>query len=177
MYSIKLTESPQEGLFPIVEELKQYLADSRFTCTLEPKMMFKRSRLSSSGFYYGAINISTIRLKKAKQYCGNHAGPCLLTFELPKKKYKYLEGADWVEFNDTINDFLDKKKLSAVVESAEVRVRLNNMRRVYYSDNGYGVWNKYGHADDYECGFKENLQTVFTYGTPGIYKEDYRVVG
>lgn len=177
MYSIKLTSKPKQSLYTLLSQLQKQISKSRFTCQLSINSAIKRSRLSSSSFYYGSIQVSVVRLKEAKQYCGNHSGTCLLTFETPKKKYKYLEGADWVEFNDMINDFLDKKKLSAIVESSEVRVRLNDMRRTYYSGDHRGVWHKFGDIEDYSCAFKQSVESDFEEGTPGIYKKEYSVVG
>lgn len=97
-----------------------------------------RSRFN---FYAGTthdmkrIEIGKVRLRVAKDYCGNHPLPCPVRPWQPHqahKKLTYLEGADWVAFNDMLNDVLDKLKVSADVASSHVIIRKGYARCVEY---------------------------------------------
>lgn len=84
------------------------------------------------------VHISCVRLKRAKPYCGQHPGPCL-AFGRRHIKATYLEGLDWVGWNNLINDALDRHAIEADVwsynrESLEHRyfVRRGRQRRVSY---------------------------------------------
>lgn len=61
----------------------------------------------------GQFSVHVVRLKRAKDNCGQHPGPCLLN--RPHRVSRFLEGADWVAFNDFINDTLDRLAVSADV--------------------------------------------------------------
>lgn len=61
------------------------------------------------------ILISSVRLREAKSYCGQHPGPCAVGG--PKKKSRYLEWNDWVAFNNMVNDVLDQLNVKAEVWS------------------------------------------------------------
>ena len=62
------------------------------------------------------VELRGVRLVKAKPYCGNHAGPCIVRFrEVRKRSMRYLEGADWIRFHGEINAMLDALKVSADV--------------------------------------------------------------
>lgn len=129
------------------------------------------------------VSIKRVRLRKSKEYCGNHAKAC----ERPGKKERkgtWLEGADWVEFNDRLNNLLDSLNVSAQVASAKgvgCIIRKGAHRRVYYwSDTFVGVqgngewrWN-YDEAtpDAYmsHSGSPEPHWSKFPPGTPGIHE-------
>lgn len=66
-----------------------------------------------------SLRLRMIRLRRAKHYCGQHAGPCPANplFEAPHRACRYLEGADWVAFDDMINDVLDRHRIEARVWS------------------------------------------------------------
>lgn len=64
------------------------------------------------------VELRGVRLLQAKPYCGNHAGPCVLG--RPLRSYRYLEGEDWIAFNEIVNDVLDKLKVAALVWSTRV---------------------------------------------------------
>lgn len=121
-----------------------------------------------------AIELREIRLREKKDYCGQHAGPCLLN-ERRHREYHYLEGLDWVAFNDMVNDLLDQMNLEADVTSSACRVRRGGARRINYGmhDVRVGVWDKNGDTDDYlDCRRKKATPTTSASGTPGI--EDWR---
>lgn len=95
--------------------------DGRFTCdiTIGPQ---RRGR--------NDIEIRMIRLTTAKPYCGNHPGPCRGT---KKAKRNYLEWADWIAFNDLINDVLDKWGITADVRALRnLCIRNGPDRRIHY---------------------------------------------
>lgn len=58
------------------------------------------------------IVIKGVRLTSAKPYCGQHPGECLInpfTGRAPEKRNgSWLEWDDWIQFNNLVNDFLDK---------------------------------------------------------------------
>jgi hypothetical protein len=141
------------------------LSKSRFTFELE-HVSQKR------------LKIVKVRLRSSKAYCGNHPGACQRGGK--DRKGRFLEGADWVEFNDMLNDVLDKLKVDARVESSVVLVRRGRERCVeYFQQQGRGrnaEWEKTGLYADY-CG-QEAPPSDFPEGTPGIYERiGYNVVG
>lgn len=146
------------------------IRESRFTADIE---------LTGYG---NKLNISKVRLMSSKQYCGNHPSAC----ENPNQRHRkgtYLEGADWVEFNDLLNDVLDKLKVSANVASTICVVRKDVRRRIRYNNgerfpNGTWQWLK----DESDDGYEDHTESPasdswFPEGTPGQYKQHYFVVG
>lgn len=106
----------------------------------------------------GHIEVTRVRLTKAKEYCGQHAGPCQVNRFVQRKRkvMTYLEFDDWIAFHGVVNDVLDKLKVEADVFTRPLetrgkmfvrRVRLG--RRVVYDydvvDVSYGrevhAWN------------------------------------
>lgn len=79
------------------------------------------------------IKVSKIRLKESKPYCGSHPFVCDIE---GGRKANFLEGADWVEFNDRLNDVLDRLNAVAYVRSMICIVRKGGKRRVRYD----GTW-------------------------------------
>jgi hypothetical protein len=124
------------------------------------------------------LKLYNVRLRSKKAYCGNHPGACQIGGK--DRKHNYLEGADWVEFNDLLNDVLDKLGVNARVESSVVLVRRGRERCVEYLDQRGGgrnaEWEKIGLYADY-CG-KVAPPSDFPDDTPGIYERiGYNVVG
>ncbi len=78
---------------------------------------------------YVDIEISRVRLKIAKPYCGQHAGPCQLSNK-PKPNSTFLEWEDWVRFNNLMNDICDELKLEATIWSVP-RERLDVGKRMF----------------------------------------------
>ena len=102
--------------------LNAAMLKSRFTARIE-------NHLSN-------ITIHDIRLIQSKDYCGNHPLPCPVRPWQPHKDHihsRCLEGADWVAFNDMLNDVLDKLQVSANVASSLVIIRKGVMRCVQYN--------------------------------------------
>jgi hypothetical protein len=122
--------------------------------------------------YAGRITLREIRLREAKDYCGNHPGPCLLG--RPHRKYRYLEGLDWVEFNDLVNDTLDHLQIAANVASTAVVVRIGSQRRIRYTHHALNAfhhdWIKQGESADF-ADYRGRVAPASEYppGTPGEY--------
>lgn len=76
------------------------------------------------------IQLRSIRLKESKVYCGSHPFACDIA---GGRRAVYLEGADWVEFNDRVNDVLDYLCVSANVRSAVCIIRKDTRRRLAYN--------------------------------------------
>lgn len=131
----------------------------------------------------GDIYLKMVRLRQTKEYCGNHPKGCEATGGPKHKKAAFLEGADWVEFNDRLNTVLDRLHVSAVVSSSVVNLRQGLARRIVYdakTRNAHAwVWDKFGEAGHYAnyCG-GDAPRSSFPIGTPGIYESvGYNVVG
>ncbi len=119
------------------------------------------------GGYFGGI-----RLREAKDNCGNHPGPCVLTFK-PHKVNKYLEGRDWVALNDMVNDVLDAAGVDGWAGTSLVTIRQGRRRRVHYGATyaryPHMDWEKDGSSADYEdhCG-KKAPRSRCPADTPGL---------
>lgn len=154
----------------IIDAIYSNLCDSRFT-----------AEVTRDGFKN--IKISQVRLREKKPYCGNHAKACERPHVGKHKRADYLEGADWVEFNDRLNDVLDKLGVSAKVESGVCNLRKGDLRRTYYDANTFAgqawQWDKYGLDHQYTNGIDRTVKpSGFPMGTPGIYEATgYNVEG
>lgn len=128
------------------------------------------------------INITMVRLRDTKAYCGSHPAMCELPGEKNKRR-NFLEGADWVEFNDMINDALDGRMIEADVTTAVCVIRKGKKRRINYGSepgpNSIPVWERVGHEGDYQdCTDGFRIVSTFPAGTPGVYsKTGYSHVG
>lgn len=149
-----------------VKEIQQWAPGSRFRLSPfgkeDPITVFHNTRSSR-------IELRNIRLAKNKHYCGNHAGPCRARGGTHRKA-AFLEGNDWVEFNDCINDILDRLNLAADVFTSACEVRRGRMRRRVYDGVDGGEFHKKGHADDYDdcCGNQTPASRSWSPpGTPG----------
>lgn len=160
----------------------RYLPKSRFTLRIDYEdVRYRRQR-------YRAIRLRNIRLRTKKFYCGQHAGPCpIRPFGGEKKhtKSRYLEGADWVGFDDMLNDILDRHRMEATIWSAGLEfkekffVRLHQQRRTIYPahwerqfDTDFMVWDCAVDAGGFTAkhfGTTRDVQrSEYPEGTPGI---------
>lgn len=132
------------------------------------------------------IKIENVRLRNKKDYCKQHPGPCPINpfFPVAPKHWRatYLEGADWVGFNDGLNDVLDRLHVDADVFSfnRESRarkffIRKGKERRHSYFEE-YPVLGRpeiagwiAGDKDDFGdyCGVAAP-RSSYTHGTPGF---------
>lgn len=123
------------------------------------------------------VDIWRVRLRAPKEFCGNHPAACEIG-NPHHRKGRYLEGADWVQFNDELNNILDRMGVSARVESVLVILRKGSLRRTHYS-HGYpssgrnAQWKK---DSDREEDWGDCMDTIlrpvstFDEGTPGVYR-------
>lgn len=129
------------------------------------------------------LNLKMIRLKQSKRYCGNHPNACDIE---GGRMGNFLEGADWVEFNDRLNDVLDSLHVSAFVRSDRIVIcRKGFERRVVYTSHPLQF---NGHDWDYDayewnesrfenwCG-KIAPPSEYPEGTPGSYERMVASVG
>lgn len=133
------------------------------------------SRFTAEVYIIGktVLKIKNIRLREARKYCGNHPNACEIGGG-PSRKAKYLEGADWVDFNDMINDILDALAVNANAASSVCKIRKGLSRRSYYGSHMIGFnyqWNM-----DEDDGCYENWihraapNSQYPFGTPGVYE-------
>lgn len=128
--------------------------------------------------YCGSISLPQFRMKQRREYCGHHLGPCPGFRREPKRDF--LEGMEWLEVDDRINDVLDLLNLSANCYGVEGYIRKDFRRRIrYFSPSGYGFgfMSRHGSVFDYEnwCG-KIAPASEIQDGTPGTYaRPDYAV--
>lgn len=178
-YTVKINEAPEAVVsnpHAFLYGLVQFLEATRFLIT-ECRVWPNKPRCKAF------LTLGKIRLKASKPYCGNHPGPCALSGHRPEKKGKFLEGSDWVEFNDCVNLYLDQHSVEALVFSRplELRkpliVRQGRRRRTHYGctwpfPNGNAAWEPEGHLDqdyaDYH-GRMDAPRSTFPEQTPGIF--------
>lgn len=129
------------------------------------------------------LNIKMIRLKEKKRYCGNHPNACDIE---GGRMGNYLEGVDWVEFNDRLNDVCDALQVSAFIRSDRVVIiRKGRERRVNY--DSHILPRAFGQQFDWdydapECDFEDYCGRIapaseYPYGTPGTYERTVASVG
>jgi hypothetical protein len=117
------------------------------------------------------ITVTQVRLRAPKPYCGAHPGACLV--ERPHRNLRFLEGADWIAFNDLVNTVLDRLDVDADVGSSVCNIRRGRCRRVAYCGKdgaaGHAEWEKFGDMDEYEnrCRGFDAAGSRFPPGTPG----------
>ena len=157
----KINEGGLEEIRNLETSLASHFASSRFTFNIDSKI----------GRKYITITLSKIRLKTSKSYCGNHPGPCVLGGK--KRKRIFLEGLDWVEFNDTLNNWADTLNLEADISSSVCVIRIGKDRRISYDGHNLNTpqaeWNKYGDYKNY-CGKVAPISS-YPHSTPGEYYE------
>lgn len=111
------------------------------------------------------ILVQNVRLVKAKAYCGNHPGPCVVNpyaGARPKPVNKHLEWDDWVRFHSLVNRVLNRFHVEADVWSqprdarGKFWIRRGKVSRVRYdyeesgpSYNPLRIWNT-GTPDQFE---------------------------
>ncbi len=64
------------------------------------------------------IEMRSIRLRKAKPYCGQHAGPCQIERKL--KMSRCLETNDWIALHKLVNDAHDKCHVKSDIHTTRV---------------------------------------------------------
>lgn len=158
---MKITIKDDTDPYVIQDRLLDGLNNSRFAFTTKVPT-------------HSSVVISRIRLKESKEYCGNHPAECEVNGIGKPRKANYLEGLDWVEFNDLLNDILDQFSVEANVASSVCIIRQGFKRRVNYEMSrqfSQNQWTKKGDDDDYVnyCGVDAPASS-YPYGTPGLYE-------
>lgn len=156
MYAIYLDSIEETN--NVFHALQVQGAFSRFT--------FEAERLQGKKVHRVAVR--NVRLRQSKPYCGNHAGPCKINplFDSPHRKMKCLEGADWVAFNDMVNDVLDSMGVNAVrVASSVCIIRRGLERCIEYLEGKNGDFLKEG---VYANCIGQSVKAAYPNGTPGI---------
>jgi hypothetical protein len=127
---------PDMGLCEIEAKLKDWFQNTKFVI----HEIYRRSYSGRGRFKGGDITLLRIRLRNSCFYYGY--GPTMN--ELPMRssgwvrgdyrpfKVSFLAGNDWIEFNDTLNDFMDHHQLSADVGTKHCVVRRGAKRRIVY---------------------------------------------
>jgi hypothetical protein len=123
------------------------------------------------------VQLKKVRLKKSKPYCGAHAGACVLKHDDGHQDPKriFLEGSDWVAFNDMVNDCLDRLKMTADVTSdratkeGRLYARKGDARRLDYMKNHATHGDFFAHGAEYGCFIgKKSPPSKIEPGTPGV---------
>lgn len=123
-YTVRIAKGEPARFVKVLEAL----ADGAFT--------FKAEVAGKGG---QDVILRPVRLVKAKPYCGQHPGECVLGG--PKKNGKWLEWDDWVAFHGLVNDALDVLKFEAdawtnpperLESGSKMFVRRNNKRRTQW---------------------------------------------
>lgn len=154
----------------LLKLLRLAITQRRFTALLENRKA-------------GEISIAEVRLKDNKLYCGNHPNACERPAGFEKlRRGKFLEGADWVEFDDFINDVCDEHYVECDFISRDGQgkkwvLRDGRNRRVYYESaylQGPGrnaEWIATMDDGDFEDHFGATNVPASTFpeGTPGIH--------
>jgi hypothetical protein len=148
----------------IVASLRGYLSESRF---IVDGITLKETRKSDT------ITLGKVRLKIAKDFCGNHPLPCPVRPgpHKPHKVMTLLEGADWVAFNDMLNDILDLYAADANAGSSHVIIRKGVMRCVEYTAQqlGNGIDNEWvKDSGKFANCIGRKMRAKYPEGTPGF---------
>ena len=96
---------------------ERLVKEGRFRATLTPTTDEKGR---------ACIRVKPVRLVKAKPYCGNHPGECVVNPFLGARKKPnatYLEWDDWVAFHGLVNRVLNRFRSDANVWSTPADVR------------------------------------------------------
>lgn len=122
------------------------------------------------------VEIREVRLTYKKDYCGNHPFACPIRPgqpHRPHKKLPYLEGADWVAFNDTLNDVLDSLSCVCDAGSSLLVIRKAGARAVKYGGqktaNGIDAEWTNTQSEFKNCiGANREIHAAYPQGTPGF---------
>lgn len=110
-YTITFKNSAQ-SLGKVLDYLRDRMAkENRFRATFTPGVNRRGQMI---------IVVRTVRLVKAKPYCGNHPGECVVNPYLGVQKKKvmtHLEWDDWVRFHAMVNRVLNRFRVDADVWS------------------------------------------------------------
>jgi hypothetical protein len=153
-------------------EIRLWLETSRFTARLTVE--FRQGRWG--------VKVENVRKRVRSHYCGQHPNECQAGGGRQKRTGFWLEGSDWVGFNDGLNDLLDRLGVSADVWSSNREsmpggryyVRRKRCRRTNYESECAGGWGRvfflwsHQNPDFEDCCGKEAPRSHYPDGTPGV---------
>lgn len=157
-------------LRPIEVAIREAIAASRF-----------RADVSQETNRWGQIiRIDYVRRRSYRDYCGQHPNGCVVANK-PHTRERLLEGADWVGFNDGLNDALDRLAADIDVWSynreaspgGRYFIRKGLERRVEYASHEVHFFGRFGFLWDRD-GLHQNWigheapRSEFPDDTPGI---------
>lgn len=158
----------REEAAKVATVIGRYLANSRFYLARTGAYGNPGGITINSTSRGATVSITGIRLKTPKGYCGNHAGPCRLTGR-KHNRAAFLEGLDWVSWNDMLNDALDSVKHDGDAGSGTCKIRKGRQRRIDYLGKQGGEFDRDTDASGYQdrCG-TIGVISNYEWGTPGI---------
>jgi hypothetical protein len=173
---------PNPGCLDVRDRLKKWFESSRF---LLNQVNVRTGPIVPKRFKGGQIQILGVRLKKPKPYFGN--GPFANNDPMKRRgwnrkadpvvaKLSFLEGLDWIEFNDELNNFCDHFFLRADIASARCVIRRGQLRRVRYESTQimghHNIWRVRSGPEGYICSCESPIVPFSTTnGEPsGFYK-------
>lgn len=184
-------EKPNAGLLEDV--FQRVIRASRFTAdvySMDPNSV-------KGSIRGGVLKILNVRVKGPSRVdCESHPGECVVIpnffgFEPKRKKSRFLEGSDWVEFDDLLSSICDHMGASATIYSwnrdtdkpGRLYIRKKRERRIVYDCHEVWrnlpflgntligrAWNNNAPAEHFmDCIGIEAPLSSFIEGTPGSY--------
>jgi hypothetical protein len=157
-YTIALLKASSISAETVRTRLLEALEHSRFSARLEI--------VDVGGKLYGrGIVVKPVRLREAKPYCGQHPGECqvVLGFERPKRRGRWLEWEDWVDFNNLVNAVLDKMKVKTADVWSVPQEALDTGKKMWIRRHGLGGRRRYD-WDPQPSSFGRELR-IWNHGT------------
>lgn len=172
----------------VARSLKAWIKTTRFRFGWYQGVEAYPYPAAGTRFKGGWASIYSVRLRECKFYHGNgpdNRGTMTRRGWQPGKKpikVSFLEGADWVEFNDLLNDFLDARNISADVQSRAAVIRKGRRRRIRYTaawipsrwnkEETVWGWSIRGEPTDFQDCTKQNIVpfSEFPAKAPGFYR-------
>lgn len=164
-----------QALHALAAAINAWLETSRFRARVEAGYHPRWKRV---------VRLDTVRCRQKKSYCGQHPNECVVTPFKRERSGTWLEGLDWVGFNDGLNDLLDRLGVDAEVWSFNREadrktggdryfIRRGRHRRVDYQSHVFHVgmygefhaWTVAGNFEDWVG--KEAPRSEYPEGTPG----------
>jgi hypothetical protein len=147
MWMLSKTVKPERLRRLLLKEVEK----SRFTLRADLEHLGKQP----------GVKVTEVRLRNAKDFCGQHPGPCVALFPRPHRRHKFLEGLDWVGFNQMFNNLMDRKKIDCDFFSYNREMRGGGR---YYIRKGTLRRLKYPF---------ETVNGIFHLWLPGTFEEDF----
>jgi hypothetical protein len=164
-FTIALPKNSGVSALRLARDIEKALERSRFTAHLEPKMLGGRN-------YGEGIIVRPVRLREAKPYCGQHPGECQVPFggPRPKRSYRYLEWDDWVEFNNLLNDIMDRLHVQADAWSCPPET-LDKGSKMWIRRIALGRRHRYEWEPEYRASFGGREVRVWNHGSDDQFEE------